>query len=140
MDQTTLVSTTYINATPERVWQGLTDPAFTRRHTWHTFTPEWAARQGFDDESRARWRSEPRSKVAFDIEEAGSGVVKLTVVNDGFGPGSGVLQGITNGWPAVLVSLKTLLETGSALPAASVAGSRPARVGNPAVRVWPDPK
>ena len=28
-DQTTFVYTTYIHATPERVWQGLTDPAFT---------------------------------------------------------------------------------------------------------------
>jgi hypothetical protein len=27
-----------------------------------------------------------------------------------------VLQGVRGGWPAVLASLKTLLETGSALP------------------------
>ena len=44
--------------------------------------------------------------------------MKLTVVHDGFEPGSEVLQGITNGWPAVIASLKTLLETGSALPGA----------------------
>ena len=61
------------------------------------------------------WRAEPRSKVAYDIEDAGHGVVKLTVVHDGFEPGSDVLQAISNGWPAVLSSLKTLLETGSAL-------------------------
>jgi DNA-binding transcriptional ArsR family regulator/uncharacterized protein YndB with AHSA1/START domain len=165
-DQTTFVYTTYINATPERVWQGLTDPAFTTRYwrhpisggvsftsewqkgstydlaydevgfvishpdqvilesdpyrrlayTWHTFTPEWAARHGFDDATAAAWRAEPRSKVAFDIEEAHEGVVKLTVVHDGFEPGSAVLQGVSTGWPAVLASLKTLLETGSALP------------------------
>src|ERR1700729_3972132 len=37
MDQndTTFVYTTYINATPERVWQGLTDPAFTERYWRH---------------------------------------------------------------------------------------------------------
>src|SRR5271169_1972910 len=35
MDQTTFVYTTYINATPERVWQGLTDPAFTTRYWRH---------------------------------------------------------------------------------------------------------
>ena len=62
------------------------------------------------------WRSEPRSTVAFDIEDAEQGVVKLTVVHDGFQAGSSVLQGISIGWPAVLSSLKTLLETGSALP------------------------
>jgi len=167
-DQTTFMYTTYIHATPERVWQGLTDPAFTARYwrhplsggvsyrsdwqkgstydvayeevglvvsdpeqvvlesdpyrrlayTWHTFTPEWATQHGFDEAIVATWRAETRSRVAFDLEEAAEGVVKLTVVHDGFEPGSEVLQGITNGWPAVIASLKTLLETGSALPGA----------------------
>jgi len=165
-DPTTFVYSTYIQATPERVWQGLTDPEFTRRYwrhptaggvsmatdwqkgstydltydegslviedaaqvvlesdpyrrlayTWHTFSPEWATRHGFDEETAASWRAEPRSKVAFDIEETGPGVVKLTVVHDGFGQGSEVLKGVSSGWPAVLASLKTLLETGSPLP------------------------
>jgi hypothetical protein len=44
-------------------------------------------------------------------------VVKLTVVHDGFAPGSGVRAGVSNGWPAVPAGLETLLETGSALPA-----------------------
>ena len=39
----------------------------------------------------------------------------LTVVHDGFEPGSAVLQGISEGWPAVLSSLKTLVETGITL-------------------------
>jgi uncharacterized protein YndB with AHSA1/START domain len=158
--------TTYILTTPEQVWLGLTDPAFTRRYwrhhragektfrsdwtkgstyelaheevglvvsdpeqvilesdphrrlayTWHTFTPEWVIEVGMDKATAAAWRAEPRSCVAFDIEEAGHGVVELTVVHDGFEPGSDVLLGIANGWPAVLASLKTLLETGTALP------------------------
>ena len=65
---------------------------------------------------RVAWRAEPRSKVAFDIEDTGPGVVKLTVIHDSFEPGSDVLQAISDGWPAVLASLKTLLETGTALP------------------------
>jgi uncharacterized protein YndB with AHSA1/START domain len=163
---TSFTYTTYIRATPELVWRGLTDAAFTRRYwrhqragqktfrsdwkkgstwalaheevglvvsdpeqvilesdpyrrlayTWHTFTPEWAARVGMDDATADAWRAEPRSKVAYDIEDTGHGVVKLTVIHDGFEPGSYVLQGISDGWPAVLASLKTLLETGSALP------------------------
>jgi hypothetical protein len=44
-------------------------------------------------------------------------MVKLTVVHDGFEPGSAVLPGISEGWPRVLSGLKTLLETGDALPA-----------------------
>ena len=165
-DQTSFTYTTYIHATPERVWQGLTDSTVTKRYwrhhragpktfrsdwkkgstyelaheevgrvvsdpgqvilesdpcrrlvyTWHTFTPEWAAEVGMDEATADAWRAEPRSKVAFEVEDAGQGVVKLTVVHDGFEAGSDVLQGISNGWPAVLASLKTLLETGSALP------------------------
>jgi len=167
-ERTTFVYSTYIKATPERVWQGLTDPAFTTRYwrhpkaggvsmetgwkkgetydvtydsadlvisdaeqvvlesdpyrrlayTWHTFTPEWAEAHGVDADQASAWRAEPRSRVAFDIEEAGAGVVKLTVVHDGFTQGSSILQGVSSGWPAVLASLKTLLETGAALPAA----------------------
>ena len=60
--------------------------------------------------------SEPRSKVTFEIEPHGQ-TVKLTVVHDDFEAGSAVLEGISQGWPAILSSLKTLLETGEALPA-----------------------
>ena len=163
---TTFAYTIYIQATPEQVWHGLTDPALTKRYwrhhlagpktfrsdwkqgstwaliheqvglvvsdpeqvileadpyrrlayTWHTFTPEWATRVGMDEATAEAWRAEPRSQVAYDIEDVGRGVVKLTVVHDGFEPGSHVLQAISEGWPAVLSSLKTLLETGTGLP------------------------
>jgi len=159
---------TYIHATPERVWQGLTDPDLTMRYwrhavaggkrfssdwkkgstwdlvhpdvgivvhdpeqvilesdpcqrlayTWHTFTPAWAAAVGLAEEAATAWRAEPRSTVAFDIEDTGHGVTKLTVVHDGFAEGSAVLPSISQGWPAVLSSLKTLLETGSPLSTA----------------------
>ena len=162
---TTFVYTTYIQATPEKVWQGLTDPTFTKQYwhhpvaggvelhtdwkkgstydvsyektglvisdpdqvilesdpyrrlayTWHTFTPEWATAHGIDDAQRTEWAAEQRSRVSFDIEDTGDGVVKLTCVHDGFAPGSAVLQGVSGGWPAVLSALKTLLETGSPL-------------------------
>ena len=69
-----------------------------------------------DDATAEIWRAEHRSKVALCIDDAGHGVVKLTVVHDGFEPGSHVLEGISDGWPAVFAGLKTLLETGSALP------------------------
>jgi uncharacterized protein YndB with AHSA1/START domain/DNA-binding transcriptional ArsR family regulator len=157
MDKPEFVYTTYINTTPERLWQALTDPAFTQRYwgmtydsdwnkgstmtlhhdgvtiadpaqvvlesepgrrlayTWHTFTPEWAKVHGFDEEFLAKVTAEPRSKVTFDIESLGE-MVKLTVVHDGFEPGSTVLETIKGGWPSVLANLKTLLETGGTLP------------------------
>jgi uncharacterized protein YndB with AHSA1/START domain len=156
MGSTEFVYTTYISTTPERLWQALTDPAFTRRYwgatiesdwaagspmtweqngvritdpaqvvlesepyrrlaySWHTFTPEFAEAFGFSEEFLAKVASERRSKVTFDIEPAGQ-AVKLTVVHDGFEPGSTVLESISGGWPAILSSLKTLLETGETL-------------------------
>ena len=84
-------------------------------YTWHTYTPEWAAAQGLSDEYLARASAERRSKVTFDIEAQGD-VVKLTVVHDGFDPGSVLLQSAGEGWPRVLSDLKSLLESGSILP------------------------
>jgi uncharacterized protein YndB with AHSA1/START domain/DNA-binding transcriptional ArsR family regulator len=153
---TRFVYTTYINATPERVWAALTDPTFTRRYwgvallsdwnvgstvtwhvknvtiaddaqvvlasdpprrlsfTWHTVTPEFIAAFGDDQEFLARASKERRSKVTFDIEPVG-GLVKLTVTHDDFDPGSILLAGLAEGWPPIIASLKTMLETGEPL-------------------------
>lgn len=164
MSDTEFVYTTYINTTPEKLWQALTDPAFTKRYwgvvltsdwavgstitweyagvtiadpeqvvlesepgrrlayAWQTFTPEFAKAVGFSDEFYARLAAEPRSKVSFEIEPRGP-QVKLTVVHDGFAPGSAGLESVRGGWPGILSSLKTLLETGEPLPAPAEAAS-----------------
>jgi uncharacterized protein YndB with AHSA1/START domain/DNA-binding transcriptional ArsR family regulator len=156
MQKPQFVYTTYIETTPEQLWQALTDPAFTQRYwgasfrsdwkagspmtweyggitiadpaqvvlesepyrrlayTWQTVTPEFAKVVGFSDEYVAELAAERRSKVSFDIEPIGQGV-KLTVVHEDFDPGSAMLESISNGWPLILASLKTLLETGEAL-------------------------
>lgn len=82
-------------------------------YTWHTITPDWAVAVGLDEETAAIWRAEPRSKVSFDIEDVGHGTTCLTVLHDGFPSQSHILPGIRDGWPAVLSSLKTLLENGT---------------------------
>src|SRR3954466_12587703 len=41
MDQPTFVYTTYIRTTPERLWQALTEPAFTERYWNITFDSDW---------------------------------------------------------------------------------------------------
>jgi uncharacterized protein YndB with AHSA1/START domain len=41
MSDTEFVYTTYVNTTPERLWQALTDPAFTRRYWGVTITTDW---------------------------------------------------------------------------------------------------
>ena len=76
-------------------------------YTWHSFTPRWAVEVGMDEATAETWRAERRSKVTFNVEDVGRGVVKLTVTHGAFSPGSRVLQAISEGWPAVLSSLKT---------------------------------
>jgi uncharacterized protein YndB with AHSA1/START domain len=164
MQRPEFVYQTYINATPEKLWQALTDPAFTKRYwrlsfesdwrvgstitwelegkgvsiadpeqvivesepflrlsyTWHTFTEQWADTYGISPETLAVYAGEPRSKVTFEIEQVGQ-MVRLTVVHDGFDEGSAVLEAISNGWPLLMSSLKTLLETGEPLPKATPA-------------------
>jgi len=56
------------------------------------------------------------SRVSFDIEPYGHGLVRLTVTHDDVERDPQMLAGISGGWPKVLSNLKTLLETGHALP------------------------
>ena len=54
------------------------------------------------------------SRVTFEIEEYDN-MVRLTVTHDELEAGSGMAIGISKGWPVVLASLKSLLETGQGL-------------------------
>lgn len=85
-------------------------------YTWHTFTPEWAEGAGVSKEVLADLVKERRSKVTFEIEPVGE-KVKLTVVHDGFEPGSTVLEMVSEGWVMLVSDLKTLLETDETLAA-----------------------
>ena len=98
-EQTAFVYTTYIQETPERVWQGLTDPALMKRY--------WRHQKAGPNTFRSDWKKGSAYEMAHD--DVG------LVTHDGFAPGSAVLPAISEGWPAVLASLKTLLETGSSL-------------------------
>ena len=91
------------------------DPYRRLSYRWHNYQPEHAAMFGWSDDAFAELVKEPLSKVTFDIEPIGE-TVKLTVIHDDFVPDSEMLRGVRDGWPAILSSLKTLLETGDALP------------------------
>ncbi|MFC9492747.1 SRPBCC family protein [Streptomyces hydrogenans] len=85
-------------------------------YTWHTFTPEWAKAVGLDDEVYGVLSRERRSTVAFTLEPSGDNMVRLTVTHDGLEP-DGMMRGLVGeGWPAIVSSLKSLLETGEELP------------------------
>jgi uncharacterized protein YndB with AHSA1/START domain/DNA-binding transcriptional ArsR family regulator len=91
------------------------DPYRRLSYTWHTMTDAFAKKLGLSDETTARIQAERRSKVLFELTELGP-IVKLSIVHDGFEPGSVVASMISSGWPQVLSGLKTLLETGDTMP------------------------
>src|SRR5262245_26761039 len=91
------------------------DPYTRLSYRWHTFTPELSEALHLADDVHNRVAAEPRSKVTFELEPLGE-LVKLTVVHDDFEPDSLVASMVSQGWPSVIASLKTLLETGEPLP------------------------
>jgi uncharacterized protein YndB with AHSA1/START domain len=144
MDAPEYVYVTYIATSPEKAWKALTDPGATAMYWQHENRAEcrpgsrWEHRRS--DTSRAldlvgrvvecspprrlvlTWafpgdekREERHTRVAFDLE-AFRDVVRLTVTHDHLEPGSEMQRGISDGWPKVLSSLKTLLEVGRPLP------------------------
>jgi uncharacterized protein YndB with AHSA1/START domain len=75
----------------------------------HRLVITWARPGEIEDQSR-------HSRVTFAIEPYVDGLVRLTVTHDGLAHDPQMLEGISGGWPKVLSNLKTLLETGRALP------------------------
>jgi uncharacterized protein YndB with AHSA1/START domain len=134
------VYVTYIRATPDRVWQALTDPAFMRQYWFGMHQEsEWTAgspwKMLFSDGRTAdagevveadppkrlvlNWRNEFReelkaeghSRCVYEIEPV-DGAVKLTVTHSIGVPQSKTIEAVAGGWPKVLSNLKSWLETG----------------------------
>jgi uncharacterized protein YndB with AHSA1/START domain len=143
METTEFVYVTYIKSTPENVWNALLDNEMIRQY-WgrHKNVSDWKVgsmwlHQDYDtddtdiegkvveiEEPRRlvlTWigatkdlRTEKPSRVTFNIEPF-LDVTRLTLTHDQLEAGSKMDEGIRAGWPSVLSSLKTLLETGSPL-------------------------
>jgi uncharacterized protein YndB with AHSA1/START domain len=136
------VYVSYIETTPEKLWEALTSSEFSRRYWFNTdVKSDWKVGSPFalvingtttdvgeileaDRPQRLSYtfqhvlndelRNERPSKVVFNIERHGN-FVKLTLTHEDFAEGSRLLDGISKGWPAILSSLKSMLETGTAL-------------------------
>src|SRR5262249_27174241 len=65
-----------------------------------------------------------RTRVTLTVEQVGK-KVRLTVLHDELRPGSDMLPKISEGWPRVVSSLKSFLETGKPLDTWSRAPPRP---------------
>ena len=139
------VYVTYIRTTAARLWQALREPEFTRQYwaeTWQDCTwqvgAEWKlmipdGRVGDRGEVLeivperrlvVTWRCEFKpelakegfSKLTIDLEPQGD-MVKLSLVHEIDLPDSKVIEAVSGGWPCLLASLKSLLETGESLEA-----------------------
>ncbi|RWB01407.1 MAG: polyketide cyclase [Mesorhizobium sp.] len=142
-ETTSFVYVTYIRSTPQKVFEAIIKPEIAKRYWGHENVSEWtpgskwehirandkrtvelvgnvveispptrlvitwANASQADDPSKA-------SRVTFAIEEYDT-MVRLTVSHDELEAGSGMAKGVSQGWPAVLSSLKSFLETGSGI-------------------------
>ena len=143
MADSRFVYVTYIRTTPEKLWQALTDPEFTRRYwcetrqesewkpgsPWRILAPgDRVADSGRVVEIEPHRRlvvswlnhlhpeahAEGPSRLTYTLEPQGESV-KLTVVHEMDKPESKLIEMVSGGWPAILASLKSLLETGEPL-------------------------
>ena len=134
------VYVTYILSTPEKVFEAITKPEIARRYWAHENVSDWQPGSKWQhiraNEERTlelvgevieisppsrlviSWANASQaedqasySRVTFEIAEYDN-MVRLTVSHDDLEVGSGMAKGVSQGWPAVLCSLKSFLETG----------------------------
>jgi uncharacterized protein YndB with AHSA1/START domain len=144
MEEPQFVYVTYISTTPEELWKALVDPEITAKYWQHVNVSDWQPGSRWEHRPSVEegapllvgkvlecspprrlvltWAApadeaheEKHSRVTFEIEPM-RGVVRITVTHDLLEPDSDMLHDITEGWPMVLSSLKSLLEVGRPLP------------------------
>jgi uncharacterized protein YndB with AHSA1/START domain len=142
-ERTSFVYVTFIAATPDKVFEAITSAEISGRYWGHSNVSDWQTGSRWEhvrnDAARAvelvgrviehsppsklviSWvnrsqeaDAEAYSRVTFDIVPY-DGMTKLIVTHDDLIRGSGMEEGVTKGWPIVLSSLKSYLETGSGL-------------------------
>lgn len=145
MSKPSFVYVIYIAASPEKVWQALTDPDMTEQY-WFGFRVAANGKVGdhmtalspkgvevhrdpiieSDPPRRLSYAWKPLfkdlpderpSRVTFELTPL-KRQTRLTITHDDFEEGSKIFGMIRNGWPAVLSSMKSFLETGRALESA----------------------
>ncbi len=143
MNDAKFVYVIYIAATPDKVWQALLDGEMTRQYWQHDNVSDWKPgskwqHRRLDGDKQPRivgnvvesippkrlvltWAlpaneadQTKHSRVTLEVEPVAD-MVRLTVTHEELEAGSDMLRGISNGWPRVLSSLKSFLETGKPL-------------------------
>jgi uncharacterized protein YndB with AHSA1/START domain len=139
MQKPKLVYSTFIRTTPKKLWDAITEPKFTRQYwggfanasdwkkgsEWKHLNPDkevWITGKVLECKAPKRlvlsWadpeKLAEKSRVTFEIEQI-EDMTCLTVAHDNLKPGSRMLRGVSWGWPRVISSMKTFLETGKGL-------------------------
>jgi uncharacterized protein YndB with AHSA1/START domain len=142
MSKPEFVYVSYIETTPEKLWEALTSGDFTERYWFGMrLRSDWKVGSAFEmvrgdgtvsdagkvvecDPPRRlaytfvnlsdKYRDDTPALATFTLEPYGK-IVKLTLTHQGFAEGSKFFAGISRGWPAILSSLKSILETGRPL-------------------------
>lgn len=139
MEKPKLVYKTYIRSTQEKTWDAISKPEFTRQYwngmanvsdwkkgsKWEHLNPDneiWITGEVVECTPPTRlvltWADpddlEDKSRVIFEIEKI-EDLVCLTVTHDQFKAGSKMVDKVSSGWPRVLSSMKSFLETGKGL-------------------------
>lgn len=133
-----LIYTTYIQTSPEKVWAAITNPEFTRQYWEHDNVSDWKVGSKWEHVSKEgeirivgkviesmphrrlvlTWANpvnpSDESRVTFEIE-AIEDMVRLNVIHDNFKADSTMAGHVANGWPLVLSSMKSFIETGKGL-------------------------
>lgn len=135
------IYTTYIKTTPDKVWAAITNPEFARQY-WggHVNVSDWKKgsvwqHEDTSDNNTLRVKGKvlestpPKrlvlswfapgdeadsSKVTLEITPV-EGMVRLDVIHGEFKPESVMAGKVSKGWPLVLSSMKSFLETGKAI-------------------------
>ena len=151
-DKPNFVYVSYIRTSQQAVWTALIDPDFTEKYWSGTrLEADWRVggkvvlkdpNAGITDTGEVLvwdpptklaysfsvafdpvFAAEGHSRVTMELEANGE-VVKLTLTHDGFPVNSKVLAAVSHGWPSILSSLKSLLESGEALPSGDTKAAR----------------
>ena len=134
----------YIASTPEQVWQALTSSEFTRQYFWErsvelepklggafvlrlpdgrinvkgtviAYDPPRKLSVSWQVEWPEEFRKLPECLVTYELAQAGEAVRLTMTESHSWDVPDAILAGGRMGWPAILSSLKSLLEAGRPL-------------------------